>query len=327
MSMAKPLPLLFLDGGLSSLLEEEVGALHPKLWSSALLLTEEGCEAVISSHEAFVRAGADMIQTVSYQATVPGFVEHGQVSSTEALNLVQKSVALAQEGIRRAGCCSTHAFKCAQEPATAKQREDAESTQVEARTIQVVGSIGCYGAFLANGAEYRGDYQLSTSEFRTFYVDKIRALASAGCDVLAFETIPCLEEALAIVDIMATLHMAIPYWISFQCSTSTQLANGHDLRHAVAAVLNATTQAGHVKRLSSQLCTCTCQVAPCPTPTKTSTTPSISSPSSTHVAPRAHAYLTSCQLAAQEGATILGGCCRIFPDTLQDMIQANTQRN
>eukprot|EP00049_Salpingoeca_infusionum_P004048 m.74304 g.74304 ORF g.74304 m.74304 type:complete len:68 (+) comp12392_c0_seq3:353-556(+) len=51
MSMAKPLPLLFLDGGLSSLLEEEVGALHPKLWSSALLLTEEGCEAVISSHE------------------------------------------------------------------------------------------------------------------------------------------------------------------------------------------------------------------------------------------------------------------------------------
>jgi hypothetical protein len=43
--MAAP-PILWLDGGLSTLLEERHGGLHPRLWSGAKLLEPEGAAQV-----------------------------------------------------------------------------------------------------------------------------------------------------------------------------------------------------------------------------------------------------------------------------------------
>ena len=54
----------------------------------------------------------------------------------------------------------------------------------------VAGSVGPYGASLADGSEYRGDYGRSVAELRAWHRPRIAALVEAGVDVLALETIP-----------------------------------------------------------------------------------------------------------------------------------------
>lgn len=45
--------------------------------------------------------------------------------------------------------------------------------------------MGPYGAFLADGSEYRGDYQRSAAEFQAFHRPRVEALLDAGADLLA----------------------------------------------------------------------------------------------------------------------------------------------
>ena len=63
----------------------------------------------------------------------------------------------------------------------------------------MAGSVGPYGAALADGSEYRGDYGLSVTQLRAWHRPRIAALVEAGADVLACETIPCLAEAEALL--------------------------------------------------------------------------------------------------------------------------------
>jgi hypothetical protein len=48
--------------------------LHPKLWSAGCVLSEEGRCAIAQVHKEFLDAGANIITTVSYQATKEGFL-------------------------------------------------------------------------------------------------------------------------------------------------------------------------------------------------------------------------------------------------------------
>jgi homocysteine S-methyltransferase len=80
----------------------------------------------------------------------------------------------------------------------------------------VAGSIGPYGAFLADGSEYRGDYGLSVDQLRAWHRPRIAALVDAGADVLACETIPCLAEAEALLHELADV--GIPCWLSLTCA-------------------------------------------------------------------------------------------------------------
>jgi len=63
----------------------------------------------------------------------------------------------------------------------------------------VAGSVGPYGASLADGSEYRGDYGLSVAELRAWHRPRIAALVEAGVDVLALETIPTAVEVEALL--------------------------------------------------------------------------------------------------------------------------------
>jgi homocysteine S-methyltransferase len=63
----------------------------------------------------------------------------------------------------------------------------------------VAGSVGPYGAALADGSEYRGDYGLSVAELRAWHRPRIAALVEAGVDVLALETIPTALEVEALL--------------------------------------------------------------------------------------------------------------------------------
>jgi homocysteine S-methyltransferase len=78
----------------------------------------------------------------------------------------------------------------------------------------IAGSVGPYGAALADGSEYTGAYaaRLSVAELRRFHRPRMALLAEAGADVLALETVPAAAEAEALLAEAAAL--GVPVWLS-----------------------------------------------------------------------------------------------------------------
>ncbi len=181
-----PLPLadalaagpVVLDGGLSTELEARGHDVSSALWSARLL--REDPDAVVAAHAAFAAAGAQVATTASYQATVEGFAAAG-VDRAEALALVARSVALARRG---------------------------------APGGWVAGSVGPYGAALADGSEYTGAHvaELGVARLRAFHRPRMAALAEAGADVLACETLPAAVEVEAVLAEATAL--GVPVWLS-----------------------------------------------------------------------------------------------------------------
>jgi homocysteine S-methyltransferase len=155
-----------LDGGLATLLEARGHDLSSDLWSARLLRDDP--ESVVAAHAEFFDAGAQVATTASYQASFPGFAALG-LDADQAADLMRLSVELARR-------------------ARDEHRPDG----------WVAASVGPYGAFLADGSEYRGDYDLDVADLRRFHRPRIDVLAGAGADVLAVETIPCLAEVEAV---------------------------------------------------------------------------------------------------------------------------------
>ncbi|HET6392664.1 MAG TPA: homocysteine S-methyltransferase [Blastococcus sp.] len=168
-----------LDGGLSTELEERGHDVSSALWSARLLRDDPA--AIVAAHAAFAAAGAQVATTASYQATVEGFADAG-VAAGEAARLIASSVALAREGQGDGGW--------------------------------VAGSVGPYGAMLADGSEYRGDYvdTLGVAALRAFHRPRMELLAAAGADVLACETVPAAAEAEALLAEADAL--GVPIWLS-----------------------------------------------------------------------------------------------------------------
>ncbi|MFD4231821.1 homocysteine S-methyltransferase [Streptomyces sp. NPDC058545] len=197
--------MVLLDGGLSNQLEAQGCDLSDELWSARLLLDED--RQIEAAHRAYVRAGAQVLITSGYQATFEGFARRG-VGRDRAAELFARSVELA----RRAGGATD-------------------------REIWVAASVGPYGAMLADGSEYRGRYGLSVRELERFHRPRIEALAAAGPDVLALETVPDVDEAEALL--RAVEGCGLPVWLSYSVAgdrtragqpleTAFALAAGHE---------------------------------------------------------------------------------------------------
>ncbi len=201
--------VVVLDGGLATQLEAQGNSLADPLWSARLLL--EDPSEIMRAHLAFYRAGAAVATTVSYQATFEGFAARG-IDHAGGVGLLRRSVALALEA---------RAAWLAERPAG------------DDGPLLVAASIGPYGAMLANGAEYRGRYGRSVAELRAFHRERLEVLAASDADVLACETIPELEEGLALVDLLAETPGARG-WLSFSCSDGTRLRSGAPVEEAFA---------------------------------------------------------------------------------------------
>lgn len=203
--------VLVLDGGLATELEARGESLADPLWSAAVLL--ERPERVREVHEAYLRAGADCVITASYQASFEGLARRG-LSARESEEVLSRSVALADQ-----------ARKSFWEGGRSSDR---------LRPL-VAASIGPYGAYLADGSEYRGDYGLSRQELAAFHGRRLRLLAASGADLLALETIPSWTEALALVDLLENTS-GPPAWISFSCRDEERLCDGTPIERAVESV-------------------------------------------------------------------------------------------
>jgi S-methylmethionine-dependent homocysteine/selenocysteine methylase len=169
---------VILDGGLSTELEARGHDVSSALWSARLLRDDPG--AIVAAHAAFAAAGAQVATTASYQATVEGFGAAG-VDAGRARRLIESSVVLAREG----------------------QGEG-----------WVAGSVGPYGAMLADGSEYTGAYvaEMGVAALGAFHRPRMQMLAEAGADVLACETVPAAAEAEALITEAEAL--GIPVWLS-----------------------------------------------------------------------------------------------------------------
>jgi len=205
-TLPAPGEVVVLDGGLATELSRRGHDLSDRLWSARVLLNDPA--AIEDVHLAYFRAGARVATTASYQATVDGFASVGS-GRDEALALIRLSVELA---------------------AAARARHRA--TTADDRTLLVAGSVGPYGAMLADGSEYRGDYDVSSGRLADFHRPRIEALVEAGADLLAFETIPTIREAEVLVRQLDDVD--IPAWLSFSCRDATTTSAGEPIADAMA---------------------------------------------------------------------------------------------
>jgi len=189
---------LLLDGGLSNQLESQGCNLNQSLWTAAMIKSNP--EAIIEAHLAYLEAGADCIITSSYQATISGFAKLG-IDSKEAESLILKSVELA---IR-----AKNIFL--------------ERNPDKAPAL-VAASIGPYGAYLADGSEYRGNYGISDKDLKDFHSSRIELLDTSEADMLACETIPSYQEARLLAELL--LNCNKKSWMTFSCKDGIHINDG-----------------------------------------------------------------------------------------------------
>ena len=194
-----------LDGGMATELERRGFDLSGPLWSAHVL--ESSPEAIAAVHRDYLEAGADCLLTASYQVSAEGFLQLGrdpQDAANAAARALRSSVAIAE-----------------------KVRSDYQAGS--SRRIWIAASLGAYGAMLHNGAEYHGNYDCSFEELVGFHNRRIAVLAGTNADFLAFESIPSLEEARAILAALQP-YPDVPAYISFTCRDGTHVSHGETLQ-------------------------------------------------------------------------------------------------
>ncbi|MCO7510786.1 homocysteine S-methyltransferase [Serratia fonticola] len=205
---------LILDGAMATELEARGCDLTDPLWSAKVLI--ENPELIYQVHLDYFNAGAQCAITASYQATPQGFLRRG-LDESQSLALIAQSVHLAQQA-----------------------RADYLAQCPQQLPLLVAGSVGPYGAYLADGSEYRGDYRLPQAEMIAFHRPRITALANAGVDLLACETLPSFAELQALLALLAEFP-ALGGWFSFTLRDSQHLSDGTPLA-VVMAELNDNPQ-------------------------------------------------------------------------------------
>lgn len=291
-----------LDGGLATELEAGGADLSDALWSARLLV--EDPDAIVRAHLTFFRAGAQVATTASYQASFEGFARRG-IGADEATRLIRRSVELARDAA-----------------AAARGERDERGDD---RPLLVSASVGPYGAFLADGSEYRGRYGLSVAALRDFHRRRMAVLLEAGPDLLAMETIPQIEEGEALATLIDELGGV--GWLSFTCADGARLRSGAPVEEAFAlaeatpgvlAVGINCTASEHALELVERAAS-------------TTDKPIVVYPNSGEAWDPIRRRWTGSRhpvdgAAAvswiEAGARIVGGCCRVTPAQIGDMAAA-----
>ena len=207
--------LMVIDGSMSTALEQLGANLNSRLWTAKALAQTP--ELVKQVHLDYFRAGADCGITCSYQATIPGLMENGYTED-EAKQLIARSVSIFLEA--------------------RGEWWEAEGARAGRAYPLCLAGIGPYGAYLADGSEYRGKYGISRAKLRSFHKERMEILWNAGADLLLIETQPSLEEAL--VEAQIAEEIGADYWISFSCCDGRHIHEGDLIRDCAAAL-----SAGH----------------------------------------------------------------------------------
>lgn len=191
---------LVIDGALATELETRGHDLNHPLWSALIL--RDSPSSIKQVHLDYYLAGADIAITASYQASTQGLQDQFGLDEDEAGDVIRQSVKLAQQA-----------------------RDEAYDQGVTSKLL-VAGSVGPYGAFLADGSEYRGDYERTIEEFKAFHRRRIAALIDAGADLLAVETMPKLEEIDAVLGLLKEEFPGAVAWLCCTMKNADHLSDG-----------------------------------------------------------------------------------------------------
>jgi len=295
---------VILDGALATELEKRGANLNHTLWSAKLLI--ENPALIKQVHLDYLHAGAAIITTASYQASFEGFAKEGY-SKKETEQLMNLSVTLAREAID----------------------EFLNTTpSAQSQAPLVAASIGPYGAALADGAEYRGNYNVSIEKLIEFHKDRLALLVKSNADILAFETIPCLEEAFAIKELLKRYPQS-QAWVSFSCKDEAHLCSGALFSEAVELLKDSPNIIGvgvnctaphYIEALIKIAVAITHQyiiVYPNKGETYNSNTKTWEPTDNCHLS-----FVDNAQIWKAAGAKVIGGCCRTSPADIQQLKNA-----
>ena len=191
--------MIKLDGGLSTALENNGNKLTTSLWTGELIRTNPA--QITKAHLDFINAGAQIIITSSYQLSYTGCGARGW-SEDETNQALIASTLLAKNAVIESG-----------------------------KSVKVAASVGPYGASLADGSEYKGNYAVSKQVLKDFHAKRLEILISTSPDYLALETMPDTFEVEVLLDLLNDC--PIPFWISYSCKEGNQTNAGQDFQSAV----------------------------------------------------------------------------------------------
>jgi homocysteine S-methyltransferase len=293
--------IAIVDGALATELERRGCNLNDALWSAKVLMEQP--ELIRQVHLDYFNAGADIAITASYQATVEGFSRRG-LNRDEALGMMKKSVQIAQSA--------------------RDEFWSNENNRTNRARPLIAGSVGPYGAYLADGSEYRGDYKLTEQELIDFHRPRVEALLTSGADLLACETIPCLIEARALIKLISEFPNTST-WICFSAKDDEHICNGEKISECaawldqfpqVAAIGINCTSPVYVPSLIREIKKNTNKfiiVYPNSGEVYDATT------NTWHGETSSDSFGKQSIAWCENGATLIGGCCRTTPDHIREI--------
>lgn len=296
-------PLVVLDGAMGTELSARGADLNDPLWSARVLMEQP--ELIRAVHADYYAAGADVATTASYQATFEGFARRG-LSDEQTTDLMRLSVRLAAE--------ARDAFWAD------------ESTHQNRPRPLVAASVGPYGAYLTDGSEYRGDYGLSIADLMDFHRPRMAVLAESGADILACETIPCLDEARAIVRLLDEFP-EVWAWVSFSARDGESTNYGEAIAECAAEIglyrqvatvgINCTAPE-HIESLVGKMRAATDKPILTYPNSGESYDPSTKTWSGHD---SCDAFVSDAGAWYAAGARVIGGCCRTTPAHIRALVE------
>ncbi|KAH9601161.1 Homocysteine-binding domain [Trypanosoma melophagium] len=199
-----------LDGAMGTLLEHwgvDLDKAGP-MWASSVLLSNPNL--VQRAHEAYIKAGCDVLLTCTYQMSEEGCTASGTAMSDLvdcAIKVARLAIPLPNKKVNSevnnlwndSLTGASHVFA----PLFSSLEAQSE------RSLLLAGSLGPYGSAIPGGHEYRGDYEVCDSIIDTFHSKRLLAFvgqlgekAYLKVDFLLMETLPRLDEAIKILSWM-----------------------------------------------------------------------------------------------------------------------------
>ncbi|XP_019188515.1 PREDICTED: homocysteine S-methyltransferase 2 isoform X1 [Ipomoea nil] len=308
-----------IDGGLATELERHGADLNDPLWSAKCLL--DSPHLIRAVHLDYLEAGAGVIITASYQGTIQGFKAKG-FSQEESEALLRKSVQIA--------CEARSLYYEKLQKISSDYTTDGKV--LKHRPILVAASVGSYGAYLADGSEYSGDYgDVMNLEFlKDFHRRRVQVLADAGADIMAFETVPNKIEAQAFVQLLEEEDIQIPAWLSFNSKDGVNVVSGDSLsecaaiaescKKVVAVGINCTPP-----RFISDLILSIKKVTTKPIliyPNSGETYDAYKKEWVQNTGVSNEGFVSYVNKWCEVGASLVGGCCRTTPETIRAICSA-----
>ena len=322
---------IILDGGQATELERLGADLSiGSLWSARLIQANPLLLRRVT--RSYLEAGADIVCSFTYQATVSKIVSECEESEVRAREIFKIGISIART--ERDLFCS-------------------EANRTDKPQSLVAASLGSYGAFLADGAEYTGKYKLSERELRLFHLSRVELSIEAKADVLMFETVPNASEANALVAMM-TSEIALyktPFFLSFYVKEEQKLPCGADLYRTVSKLVRANIPSRNLRALglncvhpstgSKGIVMIRQAINDCWESMKPSERWSIRTiyyPNSgecwekgrgwgsEHLIPEEKSWAESV-LQSVEGPSIVGGCCRTTPNHIRALSSCDIQNS